>query len=102
MHETTSPRNLYVALLGTLLAVSVLLMILGTALLALRFRSRLRWIIGLAAGIFISSAVFLDLGGRTALWIVALLYFVPQLPLLLVGERPVDGQTSDPDPNRAV
>lgn len=91
--NTSSPgaSNVF---LEILLVVSALLMILGTTLLAMRLKNRFRWIVAVGAGLCISSAVVLDLGGRSGIWGIALLYFVPILVLLFMkgrtGNRPTE------------
>ena len=95
LHENTpSASDVF---LEILVVVSALLMILGTTLLALRFKNKLKWIIATGAAICISSAVVLDFGGRTGLWGVALLYFVPTLILIFLkrrtGSQPTEART---------
>ena len=93
MYENTPYTSAYGVFLEVLLVVSVLLMIVGTTLLALRYKSVFRWIIAVGAAICISLAVILVLNRRGGLWVVALLYFGPQLPLLFVSKGSIAGQS---------
>lgn len=83
-----STGGFYPIFLEILLAVSVIFMVGSTAVLALRFRNAYRWIVALVAAVCISLAVVLDLRGRTELWVIAVLYFAPQLALMFVGKPP--------------
>jgi hypothetical protein len=88
--RSTPLFGIYAIAVPLLLAVSVLLAVVGTTILALRFKGSLRWAIAGGAALCISFAAFLDLRGQVGIGTVAVLYFAPQLLLLfVVGKRRV-------------
>ena len=70
------------ALLVSLILVSALLVVIGTTFLALRLRNWARWPTAFLAAMCIISAVVLGMQGRIGIFVIASLYFGPQLVLL--------------------
>jgi hypothetical protein len=82
LHNGATASNVPGVFVEILLAVSVLIMVLGTTLLAFRCKNRFRIAVALLGAICILSAVLLDLADHTGISVLIALYFCPQLVIL--------------------